>query len=809
MDALLKDLRLGLRALRRSPGYTTVVLATLAVGIALNTVVFSVINPYFIRPLPYQEPNRVVHLGGMDRLSGWDMGRFSAPQLEDYREQSRAFRDLAGYYYGTVNLSGDQAAEQATATWGTGNLFPLLGAEVALGRVLGEADDVEGGPDVALLGQGLWTRRFGSDPAIVGNTIRVDGIPHTIVGVLQADFNFPFNAVELWLPMRVDPAQADRAHMGTLLIGRLNDGWGRGAAREEINGVHRRLTELYPESDGRYEGITLKPLREALNFAWEILGPAFLLLLVGVGFVLVIACVNVASLTLARAGTKTREVAVRSALGAGRRQLVRQFLVESLLLAVGGGVLGVALAHSATGLLNGLIPADLYRVGDISVDGRVLLFTAVLTLATPFVFGLAPAFSSTKTGLATALKEGSLGAGSGRKTLRSRRVLVVAEVTLAVVLVTGTGLMARSLSTALSTDVGFPAEEILVAEVDPPDVTYPDGLALDAQFNVMAEALTALPGVAEVGSVSNLPLNHETIPVRYAPPSGVDMPLADRPSALTSRAGPRYFEAMGIPLLAGRTFRPEDGGAEEGGILVSQALAQRLWPGETALGRTLIFGRDEAGTSGTVLGVVGDVYYEDLVGQPRPHIYRPLVGTGSRRRFLVMSMAPGVRPQGMVERVREALRPVDPDLPVGLRPMVEIVRESTGLWAISSMFLGVFGAVALALAALGIYGVISFSVVQRQKEIGLRLALGASAPRLQRRILSEGLRLTAMGLALGIVLAAGTGVLLSSLLLGVRPLDPVTLAASLGIFAVVAALSSALPARRAASIDPARIMRAE
>lgn len=809
LDQVRQDFFYSLRTLRRAPVYTGVVVATLAVGIALNTIVFSVMNPFLLRPLPYQNAEELVHLDGVDRLSGGDWGRFSAGQLADLREQSRSLADVAGYYYGTRNLSGDQAAEQVEATWGTGNLFPLLGVEAALGRALGPADDLSGAPDVALLSHGLWMRRYGSDPAVVGKEIRIDGVPHTVIGVLREDFNFPFNAVQLWLPMRADPAAEERGDMGTLLIARIRGGWTATTAREEVGAVHRALAALYPEADGRYSGIAFTPLREGLNFAWDILQPAFLIMLVGVGFVLVIACVNVASLTLARHSTRVREVALRQAMGAGGPRLVRQFLMEALLLASVGGALGVGLSHLGTGVLAGMVPPDIYRVGEISLDRRVLLFSVMVTLSTPIFFALLPAWAAAKKGLLDGLKEGSAGGGVSRGALRGRRALVVAEVALGVVLAAGTGLMAQSLGNALKVDVGFPVDRILTAQLSLPASTGDDPVAVDERFRGMMEGLKRVPGVSSVGAVSNLPLNHETVTVRYTTPEGSDLPMEDRPVALTSRAGPEYFAAMGIPLLAGRMLRPEDADPDAPGVVVSRTLAERLWPGESPVGRSVVYGRQGSPVHATVQGMVEDIYYDGLTDGPIPHLYRSLEGTASRRRFLAISVGTGFTPQSLVEPVRRALFELDPDVPARLRPMEEILLESTGLWAMSSIFLGAFGLVALALAALGIYGVVAHSVAQRTREVGLRLALGADRRRILRGVVGEGLRVTAVGLLLGVSGAVVAGLLLSSLLLGVGPLDPLTLSSVVALFMLVSVGAAFLPARRAAAVEPAETLRME
>jgi predicted permease len=439
----------------------------------------------------------------------------------------------------------------------------------------------------------------------------------------------------------------------------------------------------------------------------------------------------------------------------------------------------------------------------------VLAFTGLIALATPLFFAAAPAWTATRRTISAVLQEGSRGSGTGRRSLRGRRILVVAEVTLAVALVSGTGLMVRSLINAMSTDVGFTAERILTAELDPDPSASDDVIALNIRFQNLIQGIEELPEVESVGTSSHLPLNHETFSLRYARPEDQDIPLEDRASAYTSRVGPSYFATMGIPLISGRTFRPDDGVPGADGILVSKGLAEQLWPGETALGRSLIYGDEEEPSIGYVLGVVGDIRWDGLTGTPRPHIFRPLAGTASRRRFLVIAMAQGVSPRALVEPVRQTLYRLDPELPAVIRPMTDIVRESTGLWALSSLFLGSFGLVALALAALGIYGIVAYSVSQRTREMGLRLALGADPSRLLRSVVGEGLRLTGLGLLLGVLASIGAGILLSNVLLGVGALDPLTLGSTAGAFLAVAGISAFLPARRAAAVDVVEAIREE
>lgn len=811
MDELAQDVKYALRTLRRAPTYAVVVVATLAVGIALNTLVFSLMNPYLVRALPYAEPDRLVAVGGIDRLEGWDLGRFSPPQIADLRDRTRAFADLGYYYYGSVNVTGGDGAERITAAFMSGNLFEMLGVDAVRGRTLGPDDDRAGAPDAVVVSHGLWTRRFGADPAAVGRTLDLDGTAHTVVGVMPSDFNFPYNAVDLWLPHPGTRAEEERGVLNSLAVGRLAAGWTADAARTEISAIQADLAAAHPDTDGRYDGLSVKPLREALNFAWEILEPAFWILFAAVALVLLIACVNVASLTLARAEAREREVAVRAAVGAGRGRLVRQLLVESTALAALGGALGVGLALLGTRLVGGLLPGELYRVGEVRVDGTVLLFSAAVTLATPLLFALAPSWNAARAGLAVVLRSASGGVGARRGASRTRRALVVVQVTLAVVLVATTGLMVRSFANAVNTDLGFDAERVLVAAVTPADAAYPDAAAVSAYYAEMSARIAALPGVEAVGTVSHLPLNHETIPIRYTTPEGEDRPVEDRPSAFTSRAGPGYFAAMGIEVVEGRPFLEGDAESDPTapGVVVSRRLAAELWPGTTAVGRTLVYGSGDTPVRATVRGVVDDVYYDGVSGTPRAHVYRILEGTTTRRRFLVVRAAGSVEPASLTGPLRDTFRAADPDLPLTLQSMPDIVRESTGVWALGSGFLGTFGLVALGLAALGIYGLVTFTVQRRTREMGLRLALGADAGGLQLGVVADGLRLTAVGLGIGLILSVAVGAALAGALLGVGPADPVSLGGAVAAFAAVAVAASWLPARRAARVDPVRVLRSE
>jgi len=806
LDSIVQDLTLGLRALRRDRGYASIVILTLAFGLAANTVVFSLLNPYFLRPLPFTEPERLVQLGQVDLINDWE-ARFSIPQLADYRERSEAFEDLGAYYYGTKNVTGTEGAERITASSVTANMFSLLGTPPLLGRTFAAGEDGPDAPPIVLLGYGLWQRRYGGDPDIVGRTIRMDGVVHTVIGVMPRDFNFPFGGVRMWVPMPNDPATDARDHEGSLLVGRLAPEWTPERAQQELSLIQSQLAEAYPDVDGAYGGVAVTPLREALNFAWDILRMTFAALLGAMVFVLLIACVNVASLVVARATARSRDLAVRSAIGATRGRIIRQMLTENLVLAVAGGVLGVALAFFATRGLSPFLPEDLFRIGDATIDGKVLAFTAILVLLTPILFGLLPALTTSRANLATALKEGSSGAGVGRSSMRLRRGLIVAEITLAMVLVAGASLMLRSLLEIQKVDLGFEPDRLLTIAITPPESDYPAMQEVEAYFERAIEELKALPGVRAAGAVNPLPLNHETFQTQFARPGHEPPTLEDWPTTLHGRASESYFEAMGIPVLEGRTFNEADRPDAMPVVIVSRLLADRHWEGESPIGQTLLYGDPQEPIEVTVVGVVDDLQHTGIDTPIRPHVYRPLTQGSSRRRFVVVQT---VGPPASVARAaREVLASIDPNLPLGIREMNEIVMENTLQWTIGAGFLGLFGTGAILLAALGIFGVMTYSVARRRRELGIRAALGAQAGQLRGLIVGEGVRLAAIGIGLGLVLSLGIGRLMASMLFGISSFDPVSFAAVAGLFVGVAVLASVLPARQAARTDVMTVLRYE
>ncbi|MEX2446775.1 MAG: ABC transporter permease [Dehalococcoidia bacterium] len=802
LEETWQDGRYGLRALRRTPGYTVVVVLTLAVGIAASTTMFSVLNPYLLRALPFRDAERLVQIGQIDPVTGWDGARFSPAMIDDWHARSRAFDEFAAYYYGPRSLTGGDAAERLLVSVVSGNLFGVLGAVPALGRMIEPDDAGPAGANVVVLSHALWTRRYGADPHVLDTDISIDGAAYTVIGVMPPAFNFPWNEIKLWLPMRQDPATTPRAATSSIMVGRLGTGWSAEAARAELTAIQRELGAAYPDVDGRFTGVSVKPLREALNFLWPIVSAGLIVLLGAVSALLLIACMNVATLSLARASTRTREIGVRLALGAGRARVARQLMTENLIVGIMGGALGLLLTWFAVRSLGPVLPEGLYRVGTATIDAHVLLYAVILTLATPLVFGLAPAISSVRRDLTGALKEGTRGAGVGRRALRGRRALVVAQMALAVVIITGAGLMVRSYMAVTRIDLGFAADRLLVIEVSPPAQSYTEPEAVAGYFDRVLAAVSALPGVRTAASVNPLPLNHERYSTQYAPPDE-SADARQWPLAYTASVSPGYFNAMDISLLAGRDFTGAlDAGASV--VVISQSLAERQWPGRDPVGRTLTIDVDSRERV-TVVGVVGDIRHDGLVGDVTPHVYFP--ASSGRRRFIVLPAAGTADPAQLTHSAQQAVASVDASVPATIRPMRDIVRENGFQWTISSLALSAFGMTALLLAALGLYGVIAYSVAERRHELAIRLAIGARAAHIRSLILGDGLRLTALGVLTGLVLALGTSRALAAQLVGVDAFDPLTIGVVLLIFAALGVVTTAHLALRAAATPPQDVLK--
>jgi putative ABC transport system permease protein len=811
MRDLWNDLRYAARTLGRSPGFTAAAVLTLALGIGANAAVWSVVHAVLLRPLPYPHPERLVML--WETASQEPRDSFSGPDFLDYRERlagrdgRKPFAGLAAFIASGVQLDGENGPERIRGCTATEGFFQLLGARPSLGRTFLAEDHRPGAAPVIVLTDGLWRRRFGADPRIVGKSLPVNGRSATVVGVLPAGFRFSIpgflRPVEVWTPLALSPGGDRGGHM-LRVLGRLKPGVTSDAVQSELAATAALLARQYPgTNDG--VGVRLIPLHEQIAGSSR---RALLVLLTAVGLVLLTACANVANLLLARAASRRREIAVRRALGAGRLRLVSQLLAESLLLAALGGGLGLLFAAWGLDLLVPLGGAQLPRADEIGFDRATVAFTAGAVLLTALLFGLAPALSAARQAPGEGLREGERG-GSGVGRRRARGALAVAEVALALVLSTGAGLLIRSFLGLLDTRPGFEPRGVLTATVVLPKWKYHEGPAQAAALEQLVDRVAALPGVRVAGAIDDLPLDGDRDANTYVVP-GMPADAKSLPDAEIRSITPGYFAAMGIPLAAGRPFAAADSGKAPPVVIVNQALARSSFPGVDPVGKRLSFDGKEWLE---IVGVAGDVRDLALDAPAEREIYRPAAQTPGIRMTLVLAGGergnanagnPGnAAISGLANAVRQAAQAVDRELVVTrVEPMTEVIGAGLAERRFHVLLLGLFAAAAFALAALGVYGVISSGVAERTREIGIRVALGAGRGAVLRMVLGQGAALAAAGVAIGTALALGLTQLLAGLLYGVGAADPGTFAAAALLLASVALFASLLPAARAARLDP-------
>ncbi len=805
MNTLFQDVRYAFRSLRKSPGFAAAAIATLALGIGANAAVFSLVRGVLLRPLPFPEPERLVAIAESNREKGWGTITASPPNFFDWQSESRSFSAMGAYTTTAATLTGRGEPEQLNATVATAGFFPALAVAPQLGRAFGEAETVRGNERAVVLSHGLWMRRFGGDPGIVGGAIQLDGEPHTVLGVMPPGFRFPEDGADLWAPLAFGPELSTQrgAHYLNVVARRRSDA-PLGEARAEIRSIADRLRARYPRSNEGYTAV-VTPLSETLVGDVR---PALLILLAAVGLVTLIACANVANLLLIRASRRGAEMAIRTALGAGRLRLARQLLTESLVLALAGAAAGLALASGSLDLVLRLAPANVPRLSEVRIDAGVLAFTAAWTLAAAVVFGLAPALSAVRSGPMRGLRATGADAASGRGAVRLRRVLVAGQVAIALVLLVGAGLLVKSLTRLSAVDPGFRAENVLAFDVTLPEKRYPDE-ARQAQFTELLLArMRALPGTRSAGAVFGLPLTgmsfSSSMRIDGAPEG------SDEPSAQLRVASADYFRTLGIPLLAGRIFGPEDRSGAPHAILVSASGAKKLWPQGNALGRRVRFGArpGETRIEGEIVGIVGDVRDDELGVGPVPEFYASLAQAPTS--FFHVAIRTAGPPGRLADAVRSEVRRLDPDLVVnGLSSLGEIVSRSVARPRFTARLLLLFAGMALALSAVGIYGVIAFAVAQRTREIGIRMALGADRVEVRRLVLADGMRLVLGGLVVGVAGALGASRLLTGLLFEVQPADPATHAGVSLILIAVALAACWIPARRASRVEPMAALRSE
>jgi predicted permease len=803
-----QDLRFGGRTLVKSPGFTLVAVAALALGIGANTAIFSVVNAVLLRPLPFKNPDQLVMIWENATHLGFPKNTPSPANFLDWQRQSTVFTGMAALAQRNFNLTGVGEPERLDGRRVSANLFDILGVRPRLGRGLQPQDD-KPGTHVVLLSDGLWQRRFGADPAIVGRAINLNGESFTVVGVMPPGIQLPGYSNwrdQLWVPMAF-PAEeaAARGDHYLEVIARLKPGVTLEQARAEMDTIAARLAQQYPQENLRI-GATVNPLHE------EVVGeirPALLILLGAVAFVLLIACANVANLLLARAAVRQKEIALRLALGATRSRLVRQLLAESILLAVLGGAVGLFLAFIGLDLLKQFIPDGITQRDAIAIDGRVFGFTALVAIVTGFVFGLVPAAQASHFSLNEALKEGGRDSVGGGKGVRLRGLLVITEVAVSFVLLIGAGLLINSFFHLRNLDPGFRADHLLTAKIEMSETKYPDRAHRVPFLDEILRRVRVLPGVESVALAGNLPLTYNGDSMAIAVEGIPDPPPDQRLDVIYRAVGPGYFHTMGIPLLQGRDFNDRDTTDERTyKVIVSEKLAEHYWPGQNPIGKRLKAGSTTSeGPWREVVGVVKDVRQNDFIAQPKMQIYlsyRQLRDLAPNALVIRTS----VDPLSLANAVRNAIWAVDKDQPVSdIESMEHIVAGAVARQRFSMLLLGLFAGLALVLAAVGIYGVMSYSVTQRRREIGIRMALGAQKHDVLAMTLRQGLRLTFLGLAIGMTGALLLTRLMSALLFGVSATDPITFGAITLILAAVAVLASYIPALRSMKVDPVIALR--
>lgn len=792
--SLLREIRLSARTLLKHPAFTAMAVVTLALAISANTAVFSLVNAFLLRPLPYSQPEKLVHLWETDQQSGARKQRTSLPGFRDWTELSRSFEGLAAFYYGPYTLTGGEHADRIEVARVSANLPSLLGVAPALGRVFAAGEDRPGQNRVILLSDRLWRRQFGGDPGVVGRRVQLDREPYEVVGVMPPGFEFPMRSIEAWIPLGLAAADHPRNDRMLQVVGRLRDGVTLAQAQAEMNGIAQGLAASYPaEMKGR--GVNVVPLREALVFFYDKVRLLLLALAATSGLVLLIAATNVASGMTAWAIERSREMAIRLAIGASRRRLVGQLLTESALLALAGAGAGVLLAVWAARLLSATVPQDLYRVGEIEVDGRAVGFSLLAALVAMAIFGLSPVIQSFRVDFVEGLKDGkTLGGGVRRR--NARKLLVVSQMVMALALLTSAALTIQSFARLLRVDPGFDHESVLTVELSVPESQYPDGARVASFYRQTLERLRALPGVQAAAATDLLPLNFETNTREYEL-EGQPVAGDARPRAIETVVTPGYFETLRVPLLRGRGLSDRDDETAQPVVVVSQALAAKIGGGDL-LGRRLRL-LDQPPVVATIIGVVGDVKHRSLHEPVEPQIYRSQYQVPQRANKLLVRAGSAA---AAAPAVRQEIWRLDPGLPLKVRSLDEILRESLALPRLLSLLLTIFAIVALSLAAVGIYGLIWNLVSERTQEIGVRIAMGAGERDILRLIVSQGARLALAGLVLGVPAGFALARLLGGFLYGVDATDPLTFAATAAFILGVALLASYMPARSALRIDP-------
>jgi putative ABC transport system permease protein len=807
MEAFWQDLRFGFRQLLSKPGFTAIAILSLALGIGANTAIFSLVDAVLLRPLPFHDPDRLVIVWEDASKIGFPRNTPAPANYADWKAQNQVFEDMAALDGRSYNLTDEGEPEKVEAQGVTANFFPLLGVKPALGRVFTQEEDKPDANKVAMVSYGLWQRRFGGDPALVGKEILLDGQKHTVIGVTPPGFQFLSKETSVWVPIAFSPQElADRGSHYLRVVARMKPGVDLQQARADVAAITQRINRDNPTT-GFELGSAVIQLREQLAGDTR---PSLIVLLVAVGFVLLIACANIANLLLSRGAARYREIAVRAALGAGRNRIVRQLLTESVSLAVVGGVSGLYFAWLSFSFLKQIIPDGMALNAGIRIDAKVFGFTLLLSLLTGIVFGLAPALEAAKVDLNEALKQsgGRMGAGAGRRRMRS--ALVVIEVALALVLLVGAGLLIQAFLRLRALDIGVNPENVLTLRTALPPNKYGELPKRDAFYQQVLDRVRALPGVVSAGYTTATPLTWKGGTNSFTIEGRAQGPAQDAQSRQISTG---YLETIGVKLRQGRFFNEYDGVQAQPVAIINETMARQFWPGENALGKRFRLDSDNAQNSWvTIAGVVGDIKEMGLEAPAKaemffPYQQRPRMLWNMPRDLVVRTTDD---PTSVAEASRQAVWSVDPSQPVSnIRTMDEILAEEVTQRRIGMTLLAAFAALALALASLGVYGVLSYSVAQRTQEIGIRMALGAGRKEVLRIVLADGMRLAIAGVAIGLGVSFALTRLMAGLLFGVSANDPLTLGVVTLLLIVVALTACFIPARRATKIDPMVALRAE
>lgn len=810
-ETLASDLRYATRTLRRTPGFSGLAVLIIALGIGANTAIFSLVSAVMLKPLPFVEPDELVFLWeDASALGGPDRFELAPATFVDWRERAESFEDMAAFIPVTYNMTGDGPPERLAAIRTMPNLLSILGVQALVGRTFGP-DEVAESTSVVVLSESLWVRRFGADPGIVGREIVLDGARYTVIGVVPPDFSFPGESVDVYMPTAFTTELSIRGAYYMYAAARLAPGVTPAAAQSELSAIAGAIAEANPDRRGNDAALT--SLQDQLAREAR---PTLLILLGAVGVLLLIACANLANLLLARGAGRNSELAVRKALGAGSNRVMRQLMTEAGVLALAGVVVAIVFAIAASAYLARLVPGTFPDGTVPGIDWRVLTFTACVALGTVFLFGAGPAWVAARRNVAASLDRiaGRVGAARGN---RMRNALVVAEITLTVVLLTAAGLLLRSYVAVLQADAGFDPEGLLIAETVLPSPKYDDFDRTQSFYQRVIEEVEALPGVSSAGYVNYAPLTfrggRQVVTVEGRPPPTPETVVQYVVSVRVVTPG--YLETLGPQLAGGRHFDDRDIGTESPTVMINEAMAEKYWPDEDAVGRRFKRGQNDTSPWLTVVGVVGDVRQMGLDVVPEPEFYVPVSpiladATLAFFRPQQLLVRTSTEPLALAGAVRNVIWSIDPDQPVSsVRSMSDVFETEVANRNTQLTLVGAFAALALVLAAVGLYGVLSYAVAERRREIGLRMALGAQRDSVARHILIGALGLAGIGLAAGIGSALALGRLLESFLFEVRPVDPLTFVAASALLLLVCAVASWMPARRAATVDPMAALRDE